>query len=422
MYSIAWYLLLVPLWLVFIVKMLIGLPGYTRHRLSRFSLFNRKLTQSTLLWHCVSVGEVMCVTPLIEKILASNPDLTITITTTTETGANQVYTNFGDRVQHCYLPYDCGLLMRRLVNRILPKALLITEVELWPNLINITNTRGIPIALINARMTNRSATNYAKLGRFFTASVTKIQIISAQSQRDKDNYQRLGVSADKVKNNGNIKFELSSANAQDAIFESLSNKAHSANCIIIIAASTHEPEESMIVAAHKQLALSGVNIQTWLVPRHPQRFDQVASLLGKSNVNYLRYTQLTEQKAADNDANVILIDAMGVLSTAFAKSDIAFIGGSFAEKGGHNALEAAQHNLPVVMGPSQYNNPEIYDKLAQVANLATAHNQTELEKILLTWCENIQQRLSAGNAGYAVIQQNRGALAANQKLIEELIE
>jgi 3-deoxy-D-manno-octulosonic-acid transferase len=131
MYSIAWYLLLVPLWLVFIVKMLIGLPGYTRHRLSRFSLFNRKLTQSTLLWHCVSVGEVMCVTPLIEKILASNPDLTITITTTTETGANQVYTNFGDRVQHCYLPYDCGLLMRRLVNRILPKALLITEVELW---------------------------------------------------------------------------------------------------------------------------------------------------------------------------------------------------------------------------------------------------------------------------------------------------
>lgn len=422
MYSIVWYLLLPPLWLVFVGKMLSGKPGYTRERLSRFGLFKTTLTNSTLLWHCVSVGEVVCVTPLIKKLLATDPNLTITITTTTATGAEQVHKTFDARVQHCFLPYDCGWLMRRLLNRISPRAILITEVELWPNLINTANRRGIPIALINARMTDRSARNYAKLGRFFSGTVNQIRMISAQSQKDKDNYQRLGVSPDHVRNSGNIKFELSTTRIQNLTIEHLGNVARKNNRLIVIAASTHEPEESMLLEAHKKLEASGVNLETWLVPRHPQRFEQVASLLDQSNVGYLRYSQLTEQAPVTHNEKIVLIDAMGVLNAAFAEADVAFIGGSFAEKGGHNALEAALYKLPVVMGPSQFNNPEIYQQLRSVFNLSTANNQSELEKALLNWCENTEQRLAAGNAGYSVINQNRGALATTQHLINALID
>lgn len=420
-YSTVWYLLLLPLLLLFTGKMLVGKTGYTRDRLARFSIFQSDLTETNLLWHCVSVGEVVCITPLVNKILALHPKLTITISTTTATGAKQVSDSFGERVQHCYLPYDCGWLMRRFLNRIRPSTMLVTEVELWPNLINIAHKRAINIAIINARMTDRSAASYAKLGRFFIGTAEQINVISAQSQSDKENYERLGVSSERIQNNGNIKFELSESSHNDVKLTQLANLAKTNKTTIIVAASTHSPEESMIIKAHKHLIAAGKNIETWLVPRHPQRFDQVANLLEESGIHYLRYSQATLLTPEKNRSRIVLVDAMGVLNAAFSAADIAFIGGSFAEKGGHNALEAALYKLPVVMGPSQFNNPAIYQALAKVSNLKTVGDQSELEKVLLAWCESPAQRLTAGDAGYKVIKQNQGALSANLVLIEELM-
>lgn len=420
-YSLTWYLLLLPLCIVFFTKMLLAKDGYTRDRLSRFSWFRPTLTSTDLLWHCVSVGEVVSVTPLIKALLASNPRLTITITTTTATGAEQVRSTFNDRIQHCYLPYDCGWFMRRLLDRIKPKVVLITEVELWPNLINIANARNIDVVLINARMTNRSTLGYARLGRFFTGTAEQIRWISAQGEADKNNYQRLGVSLEQIINNGNIKFELSETDQSDPQLNDLATSAKQQQKLIIIAASTHAPEESMMILAHQQLIAAGANIETWIVPRHPQRFEQVADLLAKADANFCRYSQLPNCLTEDTTSRIVLIDVMGMLNAAFALSDIAFVGGSFAEKGGHNALEAALYKLPVVMGPSQFNNPMIYQQLSEIGNLITVQNQGELESTLKNWCENPTQRALAGEQGFNIIRQNRGALAANKALIETLI-
>ncbi|MBT0586756.1 3-deoxy-D-manno-octulosonic acid transferase [Alteromonas oceanisediminis] len=420
LYGMLWYAILPGLLLIFLARLALRKSGYNSTRLSRFSIFSASLKPSNIVWHCVSVGEVVAVVPLIKKLLARHPHLTITITTTTATGAAQVKHHFqGEweaRVQHMYLPYDCGWFMRRLISRIQPELVIVTEVEIWPNLINVSTARHVPTAIVNARMTTRSADGYAKLGRFFSETVRQFAFISCQSKADKMEYLRLGARPDGVVISGNVKFELTPVQPNELLQQQLDAWTQQTDGIIVAAGSTHEPEETLLLDAVDTLTEPPALL--CIAPRHPERFDPVESLLKSRGI---AYTRLSTGQPVNAQTRVLLIDAIGQLHTVYRCADIAFVGGSFAPRGGHNALEPALYSTPVVMGPSQYNNPQMYQQLSEAGNLVTVDNLTSLQKQLQAWAANPQRREAAGNAGSQVISQNRGALNANAALISTLL-
>ncbi|WP_124748988.1 3-deoxy-D-manno-octulosonic acid transferase [Alteromonas facilis] len=417
LYGALWTLLIPVLFIRFCIKWLLARPGYTVARLSRFAIFPANIRRTDVLWHCVSVGEVTAIAPLAKELLTIYPNISITVTTTTPTGAQQVARLLTDKVQHCYLPYDHAWFMRRLVNIVNPKILLITEVELWPNLLSACTKAQIPSMLINARMTERSAKRYAKLGRFLTLTLQQFSYISAQSKEDAARYVDLGADSSKVHNTGNIKFEIAEHLVADGFVAQLDTYRRAHKATIIIAGSTHAPEEQLAIDAHCALKQKHTNLITCIVPRHPQRFDDVKQLLIASGRTYCCYSD----GIIAEDAEFVLIDAMGVMHDMYAIADIAFVGGSFAERGGHNALEPALYSVPIVMGPSQYNNPQITGALSASGALKTVLNEQDFIKQLDLWLTDPAARQHAGKQGFSVIADNRGALQTNLQLIGNLL-
>lgn len=277
-----------------------------RGRFERFGIVPKPLKQNGYLFHCVSVGEVVAASCVIKRIMQHEPDAQITVTTTTSTGSARVRDIFKDTVQHFYLPYDLSLTMSSMLKRIKPKAVMITEVELWPNLIHVCWKRNIPVMVINARMTERSAKRYKKIGQLFNPMLAKLSHVCAQGQRDYDNYAWLGVAHDKLTLTNNIKFDQAANTASSsAHFLGLAKGARP----ILVAGSTHEPEESVIVESAKVLWNENPQLRVIIVPRHPERFEAVAKLLERHNLNFVKSSEVDN---VPDDVNVILLDEMGI--------------------------------------------------------------------------------------------------------------
>lgn len=403
-YSAVTILVSSILFLYWLLMFALRKPHFDLHRLSRFSLYTHPLRKCDLLIHCVSVGEVNVAASLIRKLRTTTPDLTITVTTTTPTGANNVKNSLPGDVQHLYLPLDIGWFMSRLLKRVRPKRVLIVEVELWPNMIKQCFRYGIPAFVVNARLTDNSANSYQKLGLLIQPMLRNLSKVCAQAPRDFVNYQTLGVASSKLVMTGNIKFELDLAvdlNAQRFISDLGINARQ-----IIIAGSTHEPEEQVLLDAAAQLKAQYPQLLWLIVPRHPQRFDKVQGLIKRSGLAALRSSDGQQIK---QDTTVVLVDQMGVLSGLYSFADIAFVGGSIADRGGHNALEPAAVGVPVLMGPHRYNNPGICDVLAQQGNLQSVNSTQDVVMQIQNWLANDEQRRQAGLAGKQVVEQNRGA-------------
>ncbi|WP_343210983.1 lipid IV(A) 3-deoxy-D-manno-octulosonic acid transferase [Alteromonas lipotrueiana] len=368
----------------------------------RFGVVQKPRRTGGYLFHCVSVGEVVAASCVINKLLAHEPHTPITLTTTTTTGAERVRTIYGDKVQHSYLPFDSADAMRRLLERIKPKAVVITEVELWPNMLHRCWQKAIPVVLINARMTDRSARRYQKISALFSPMLQKLAYVCAQGQRDYDNYLRLGMPVEKLILTNNIKFDQAVANTTDNALLTLNSERP-----IIVAGSTHDPEELILLNAVNELRPHFPQVLLVLVPRHPERFSVVANLLAEREISYVK---TSETRNIEADCEVVLLDQMGLLNQAYQQADIAFVGGSLANRGGHNALEPAALSKPVIMGPHRYNNPVICEYLEQNGALKLARDQAELSDVLSLWLANHSLAQAAGHAGYQVLQENKGAL------------
>ena len=408
--------LLVPVLAIYnVVKVLAKADGYDKKRLERFGVLKSDTQQSDLWIHCVSVGEVVAASPLIEKLLEQD-NLRITITTTTYTGYQRVIQSFDQRVQHSYLPYDFPLFMALLLNRLKPSAILITEVELWPNLVHQAWLKNIPTLVINARMTNKSCKSYSKLSALFSPMLQKLEHACAQGQRDFDNYLKLGIPPQKLTLTNNMKFDLQS-HADSTIKDELITEYQLEGKRVFLAGSTHDPEENVILDAYESLLAKYPDLALLIVPRHPQRFDSVYQLCEKR--------RLTLCRASENitaDANVILVDKMGVLSKLYQVADFAFIGGSIAQRGGHNALEAAAYAVPAIMGSSRHNNPEICEALKESGGLKTTDTAKEMEHVILEWLSNPEQATDLGQNGRKVIETNSGAVQKTLELINATIQ
>ncbi|WP_235594649.1 3-deoxy-D-manno-octulosonic acid transferase [Paraglaciecola hydrolytica] len=375
--------------------------------MSRFGIYLKPVDKNGFWIHCASVGEVVAAQQLIERLLQKYPAVAVTVTTNTMTGRKRVAELFTKRVNHCYLPYDFPLFVNALLAKLQPRMLLITEMELWPNLCHGCWKKGIPFFVINARMSEKSTLTYQKLSWLMQPLLNKLSGVCAQGERDYQNYRQLGLHDSRLCLSNNIKFDLHISDSElelaDTFFQNLNLEGR----ILLVAGSTHEPEEQVMLDAYLKLAKSFPNLLLVIVPRHPQRFEFVNALLTKQKLNFIRISQT---EACNSNTQVILADQMGILRSLYALASVAFVGGSIALRGGHNALEPAALGVPILMGKSIYNNPQICEDLAQVGALSFIDNSQKIVECGETLLSDPALHQAAAKAGLTVIAQNRGAL------------
>lgn len=310
-------------------------------------------TNKSPIWiHAVSVGETLSVSPLIKKLKSQYPDQPIVITTTTPTGAEQAAKLQGI-AEHRYMPFDFSFAISGFLNAIKPSQLLIMETELWPNTLHTVARSGIPITIINARLSERSCQRYAKVQPIFNMLAKNLTRVLCQYPDDAQRFIRLGVAKEKIFVTGSIKFDIDIDQTTIQKGQQLRSNL-GRNRPVWIAASTHQGEDEQVLAAHAEVLKEHPNALLILVPRHPERFNAVFELCKTQFISVRR----TETEAElDPEVQVYLGDTMGEMLVLMGAADICFMGGSLLgdKVGGHNVLEPAALGKPILIGPSYYN-------------------------------------------------------------------
>jgi 3-deoxy-D-manno-octulosonic-acid transferase len=380
-------------------------PAYRARWGERFGHVGPFAQRPRIWMHAVSVGETIAAAPLVRALKAAHPDHAILITSTTPTGSSQVKRLFGDEVEHCYLPYDLPHVLRRFLQRIQPRILIVMETELWPNLFAACQARNIPVLVVNARLSERSFRGYRKILPLIRPTLSAIQVL-AQTADDAARFRSLGAPGGQVSVAGNLKFDqgvpVGAPEEGRALREQLGSSRR-----IWIAASTHTGEDAPILQAHRHLLAKQPDALLIIVPRHPERFDEVASLVASMGFSFQRRSSTG---AADKAIEVFVGDTLGEMMLFYAASDIAFVGGSLVETGGHNPLEPAALGLPVITGPHWFNFSGIYPELLTCGAARQVSDSDELAARLVEWFEDEELRREAGEAGRQVVARNRGAL------------
>lgn len=410
-----------PFVILFMLIRSVRSPNYRKRLNERYGLFYSQPAPQPngVIIHAASVGEVIAATPLVKQIQATYPNLPITVTTVTPTGSDRVKAAFGDSVTHLYLPYDIPSALTRFIRFIQPKACIVIETEIWPNLIHQLHQRRIPFVIANARLSGRSAQRYSLVSGIFRHVLEEIALIAPQDKISATRYLSLGYDINKLVVTGNIKYDLTISNELVEKVQQL--RIHwASHRPVWIAASTHEGEEEIILDAHKTLLTQYPNLLLILVPRHPERFVSVADLIAKRQ---FRYVKRSENVAPHDDHQVVLGDSMGELMLMYGVSDVAFVGGSLVKRGGHNPLEPLTFKIPVISGKYTFNFPEVFRNLVEVQGvLEIGDNATALARAVGIFLNSETLRQRYGQAGFSVLSQNRGALQHLFELLTPYLE
>lgn len=392
-----------------------GKPGFGKRWPEHLGLVPRSSQQNPLWLHAVSVGEIIAATPLIKAIKAEHPKLPILITTTTRTGAD-LAEKLGDLIVHRYAPLDFPWAVALFLRRMQPRALLIMETELWPNWLHACAKRQLPVMVLNARLSARSASRYKRFHAIFRLLSNNISHIACQYPADAQRFAELGVSKEKLSVTGSIKFDIDYGIEVQQQGQQLRMQL-GIERPVWIAASTHEGEDEQILAAHKRLLTKLPNALLILVPRHPQRFAQVAELVKQQSLTLVRRTQ----SRLVIDSQVYLGDTMGELPIMLAAADITFVGGSLIPRGGHNLLEPAALAKPVLTGPSIFNFTDIYQRLLEQDALIKVSDATVLADTLITLFTDKPRRQQLGNHALDVVNQNKGSINKTLQSMQDFI-
>ena len=381
-------------------------PAYWRRWSERFGNSPDLPSVLPVIWiHAVSVGEVEACQPLVNILKADYPNHQILITTMTPTGSDRVKRLFNDCIAHCYLPYDLPFAIRRFIANIKPTFGIIMETEIWPNLLAICAQHNIPLALANARMSARSAKGYARIAGLTKEMLQHFRFIAAQSEQDYQRFQQLGADSRKLHAIGNLKYDID-------IPDSLKQQANAMRCEwksdrpVLIAASTHEGEENILLAAYRQIRITLPELLLIIVPRHPERFDRVVSLAHKSDYHIARRS---DHHPYPINMDILVVDTMGELPLFYATSDVAFVGGSLVAHGGHNLLEPAALGRAVITGRHCFNFQDITTQFLNADALLQVSDTSSLATTVIHLFKNPQKRAQMGEAGLKLITANQGA-------------
>lgn len=417
------YSLLLPLLIPVVILHLLlrGLknPDYFKRWGERFG-FNKISPDTPVIWvHAVSVGEARAAVPLINELIKRYPDTSVLVTTMTPTGSAEVSRQLGDRVLHCYVPYDLSWSVNHFLDQVDPCLAVTLETELWPNIFNSCKQRGIPIVVANARMSESSMRGYLRFEKLTRMTLQQVSLIAAQSRADARRLRRMGAPDDIISITGSIKFEIKLPASLREAAESL-RRSFGSMRPVWIAASTHDDEEKQILVALRELKRSYPDLLLLIAPRHPERFTPVAKISRRDGYNTALRSEL--QGPVSEDTEVIVADSMGELLKLYAASDVAFVGGSLVPVGGHNVLEACAVGLPVIFGPHMHN----FDEISQLTLSRHAGKQVdsipELVTAVATYLDDANLRFETGEKGKKLVQQNRGALERTSELIFALVE
>jgi 3-deoxy-D-manno-octulosonic-acid transferase len=380
-------------------------PEYRRHWAERFGRYRATAARPIIWVHAVSVGETRAALPLIRALRHKYPDHGILLTHMTPTGRAAARDLFSSRVIQCYLPYDYPFAVRRFLEHFKPVVGVLMETELWPNLIGECKQRRIPLYLVNARLSEKSAAGYRRFSTLTGDALRGLAGIAAQSEADAQRLTALG--AQDVAVTGNLKFDVeppaelvSRGGGWRRQWDATSGAARP----VLLAASTREGEEELLLDALARLDVP--NLLFVIVPRHPQRFDEVAGLIEKHG---LKFARRSVDQPVNSDTRVVLGDSMGELFAYYAACDVAFIGGSLLPYGGQNLIEACAAGRPVLVGPHTYNFAEAV-KLAVEAGAAVQVEDTgaladQAQRLL----RDSERRMAMADAARGFSGAHRGA-------------
>ena len=411
-YSLLW-LLLLPLALLRLWWRGRKQPGYRRQWPERLGVYTQHSSRPLLWVHAVSVGESRASAPLVRALQARYPGHQLLLTCMTPTGRDTIAQSFGDSVLLAYLPYDFPLFARRFLRQFRPQLAVFMETEIWPNLLAACREQGVPTVLANARLSQRSLCGYQRTGALAQAAVASFNAIAAQSSADVVRLQQLG--GRNIRLCGNLKFDVDPPPVQLALGAEFRQRWGSARPVILCF-STREGEEALLLASRPQPWPTG-----WLwviVPRHPQRFDDVATLVEEAGLSLQRRS--ADQPLSDA-TQVLLGDSMGEMFAYYSACDLAFIGGSLLPFGAQNLIEAAACGKPILIGPHTFNFAEA-TRLALAAGAAeTVASGLQFWERAAALLPDATTRQARGQAGLQFVASHRGATAKTLAVIESVL-
>lgn len=417
LYSLAWWLAL-PLVLGRLWWRGRKEPGYRAHWAERLGFPNAAPSTRLTLWvHAVSVGETRAAEPLVEALLAAYPDSRILLTHMTPTGratGHALFGHHGERVVQSYLPYDTGFMVGRFLRRFTPRVCILMETEVWPNLIAGCARTGVPVALVNARLSERSLRRGQKMGSLMSDAAQAITLVAAQTDADAARIRSLG--APQVEVTGSIKFDV--VPPQAALEKGAWLRGQFSECPVFLCASTREGEETLILDAWLRAGDKPIGALLAIVPRHPQRFDEVEKLIAARGLRVQRRSRL---EAGIGEAEVLLGDSMGEMFAYYAACDCAFIGGSLMPLGGQNLIEACALGKPVLVGEHTFNFAQATEEAVQDGAALRLPDADALVAAALRLLEDDAARAGMGAHALAFAGRHRGATLRTVELLRRLI-
>lgn len=411
-YTAAFYLLL-PLVILRLLWRSIKAPEYRRRLGERLGCYNNKVSDSVVWFHAVSVGEAEALFPLVKLIQQQYPSQPLLITTTTPTGSARVVAALGDTVEHIYLPYDIPWAIQRFFAHFKPRLAVIMETELWPNLFAACARADVPLYVVNARLSEKSASRYQQIPWIIGPTLQTITKILTQSRQDADRFMAIGAQESQLEVTGNLKFEMEIASGLREEGREIRSTVLGARFVWIIA-STHKSEEDLFLGLYQQLKPDYPELLLVLVPRHPERFSEVHKLI---ELHDLKSVTRTSGSVCTSSTDVYLVDRMGELKQFYAASDLAFVGGSMVPVGGHNILEPAALGVPVMFGPFMTNFKEIEQKVLEAGAAIQCQDAQAIVDNFIKLKNDESLRHQLIDEGLSFIGRNQGAL---DKIVQHL--
>ena len=417
----ALFIALIPAYFIRLTWRGIGNKKYLQRWGERLGIANVRPTKDkSIVWvHAVSVGEVNASIPLLRALMEEYPGSEFLVTTSTPTGSDILLSKLGNKIKHQYAPIDIPFCINLFINTWKPKALILLETEIWPNIIHCCKKQGIVTALVNARLSEKSKLKYLRFNSVIQPAINSLDLILAQYESDA--YRFNEIAADKeIKLCGNLKFDQDMPEELESISDSIRDSwsKEGKRRPTLIAASTHEGEEVIVLDAFNAILETITDALLIVVPRHLERFNKVKSLIDDQGFNF---SSRSKKEDVTNDVQVLLGDTMGELNFLYSVSDVAFVGGSLIDHGGQNLLEPAAQGLPLCSGPSVRNFVEISDQLKKASGLTIIKDKKELADYFIDLVNDEHNLQKTGQASKNVFMENRGAIEIIKKDLDSRI-
>lgn len=394
-----------------------GLPG----RLGRIPRgLAAAVSGRRVIWlHAVSVGEVLAATELVKELRKALPDWVIAVSTTTETGQKLARERFEPQSPVFYLPLDFAGLIRRYLRVLHPELLILMESELWPNLIEGCALRGVPVAVVNARISDRSLPRYLRLKKLWRPMLERVSLFLSQSEESRSRLVRIGAPSERVKVSGNLKYDVK-ATGQNAM-TSLLREQISVGAKVVVAGSTLEGEEKILLEAWPRVLDAVPGSLLVIAPRRPERFGMVAALIESAGFDVVRASELKSRERIEGQECIILLDTIGDLASVYSLGDVAFVGGSLVTMGGHNPLEPARFGVPVIMGTSSENFREIVEAM-RIADAICIVESSEMAKAMIHLLTSEAKAREMGDRGRSIFAAEAGATVRTATSLLDLLK